>query len=88
MPIHQTSDWRKLPIMELSPTDMERATMKAATATAVRPRFWRMFPAAIFPEAREIRCSPHFKTGPRWIKVRPVKRLAPMSRAKELANPK
>ena len=29
--------------------DMDRATMKAATATAVRPRFCRMFPAATFP---------------------------------------
>ena len=77
LPIHQMSDSRKLPIMEPRPMDRERATMKAATATPVRPRFWMMLPAAIRPGSFPMPPSRRRSSGWASTMMTPVSRLSP-----------
>ena len=55
--------------------------MKAATATAVRPRFWRMFPAAILPESTAQAVQPPFQCRPQMNQGQPREQAGPDEQA-------
>ena len=57
--------------------DRERATMNAATAIAVRPRFLLMLPAAIFPVMPPRQVSAARIGGVQATTAYPVMRLRP-----------
>ena len=86
--IQASSERRKLPISVPSPIDIERATVNAAVATAVRPRERRMNPDAIFPGRPPARGQQRLEGRPEQQQgLRRCSRVMPMRTPKEPAIP-
>ena len=70
-----------------SPIDIERATVNAAVATAVRPSERRMNPDAILPGRPPRRVSRPSRAGPRSTSASPVASMSPSRTPNEPAMP-